>query len=118
MQEDLSNIHASVGMCFDSGIPRDEFQSKKIRGEVDMFILSRKELTASSFARQKEMIELKLKQTKLHLELELAQEQGERIWKEAEFQRLEHEIELERKRITNRATGVISDVIWWFQFEM
>jgi len=39
-----------------------------------------------------------LKQTELRLEIELAQEQAERIRKEAEFRRLKSEIELKRNR--------------------
>ena len=88
MQKDSSNVYASGCKCFDNGI----------RDEVGMFSLQSERASASSFARQKEMIELKLKQTELRLELELAKEEAERIRKEAEFQRLKREIELEKKR--------------------
>jgi len=97
MQEDWRTFCASGYKCFDSGI-LDELQCKKIREEVDMFCLKSERASASSFARQKEMIELKLKQTELRLELQLAQEQAERIRKEAGFRRLKREIELEKKR--------------------
>ena len=82
MQKDSSNVYASGCKCFDNGI----------RDEVGMFSLQSERASASSFARQKEMIELKLKQTELRLELELAKEEPERIRKEAEFQRLKREI--------------------------
>jgi len=94
MQEDSSNDYTSGYKCFDSGI-RDELQSKKIRGVVDMLACKSERGCVSSFARHKEMIEFKLKQTELRLQLELAQEQADRIRKEAEFRRLKREIEFE-----------------------
>ena len=97
MQKDSSNVYASGYKCFDGGI-RGEVQSKKIRDKVDMFSLQSERASASSFARQKEMIELKLKQTELRLQLEIAKAEVERIRKEAELRRLKRDIELEKKR--------------------
>ena len=76
MQKDSSNVYASGYKCFDCGI-RGEVQSKKIRDKVDMFSLQLERVSASSFARQKEMIELKLKQTELRLQLEIAKAEVE-----------------------------------------
>jgi len=61
MQKHSSNVYASGYKCFDSGI-RNESRSKKNREKVDMFSLKSERASASSFARQKEIIELKLKQ--------------------------------------------------------
>jgi len=61
----LQKYQKQVTIC--RRINEHSLQSKKIRDEVGMFSLQSERASASSFARQKEMIELKLKQTELRL---------------------------------------------------
>ena len=77
-----------VQLCADKGFARDSVTSKRS--------------SASSIARQHELITLQLKQMELSLELERAQVVAERKRADAEFRRRKIEVELEQARAVAR----------------